>query len=76
VDEGMNNMEVEGEEKRGKRSRLICLFDDWIDRNSIGHDPLIYKEGDGLIPVGNLSQAYFLSFPRPKTDLETNRFEI
>jgi hypothetical protein len=45
VDQGMNNMEVEGEEKRGKRSRLICLCDDWIDGNSIGHDSLIYIEG-------------------------------
>jgi hypothetical protein len=41
----MNNIEVEGEEKRGKRNRLIYLFDDWIDGNSIGHDPLIYIEG-------------------------------
>jgi hypothetical protein len=41
----MNNTEVEGEEKRGIRSRLICLYDDWIDENSIGRDPLIYIEG-------------------------------
>jgi hypothetical protein len=41
----MNSMEVEGEEKRGKRGRLICLYDDWIDENSIDHDPLIYIEG-------------------------------
>jgi hypothetical protein len=41
----MNIMEVEGEEKMGKRSRLICLYVDWIDGNSIGHDPLIYIEG-------------------------------
>jgi hypothetical protein len=72
----MNSMEVEGEEKRGKRSRLICLYDDWIDENSIGHGPIIYIEGGGLIPVENLSKAYFPSFPRPKTDLEINRFEI
>jgi hypothetical protein len=72
----MNNMEVEGEGKRGKKNRLICLYDDWIYGNSISHDPLIYIEGAGLIPVGNLSKAYFPSFPRPKTDLETNRFEI
>jgi hypothetical protein len=45
MDQGMSNMEVEGEEKRGKRSRLIGLYVDWIDRNSIGHDPLIYIEG-------------------------------
>jgi hypothetical protein len=45
VDKGMNIMEVEGQEKRGKRNKLICLFDDWIDGNSIGHDPLIYIEG-------------------------------
>jgi hypothetical protein len=69
-------MEVEGEEKRDKMSRLICLYDDWIDENSIGHDPLIYIEESGIISVGNLSKAYFLSFSRPKTDLETNRFEI
>jgi hypothetical protein len=60
----MNSMEVEGEEKRGKRSRLFCLYVDWIDGNSIGHDPLIYIEGGGLIPVGNLSKSYFPSFPR------------
>jgi hypothetical protein len=72
----MNSMEVEGEEKRDKRSRLIGLYVDWIDGNSIGHDPLIYIEGGGLIPVGNLSKAYFLSFPCPKTDLETDQFEI
>jgi hypothetical protein len=76
MDQGMNNIEVEGEEKRGKSSRLICLYVDWIDGNSIGHDPLIYIEGGDLIPVGNLSKAYFLSFSRPKTDLETDRFEI
>jgi hypothetical protein len=52
------------------------FFDDWIDGNSIGHDPLIYIEEGGLIPVENLSKAYFPSFPCPKTDLETNRFEI
>jgi hypothetical protein len=45
MDQGMNSMEVEGEEKRGKRSRLVCLYVDWIDGNSIGHDPLIYIEG-------------------------------
>jgi hypothetical protein len=71
----MNSIEVGEESKRG-RSRLICLFDDWIDGDSIGHDPLTYIEGGGLIPVGNLSKAYFPSFLRPKTDLETNRFEI
>jgi hypothetical protein len=76
MDQGMNNMEVEGEKKRGKRSRLICLYDDWIDGNSIGHDPLIYIEVGGLIPVGNPSKAYFLSFSRPKTGLEINRFDI
>jgi hypothetical protein len=59
----MNSMEVEGEEKRGKINRLICLFDDWIDGNSIGHDPLIYIERGGLIPVGNIFEPYFLSFP-------------
>jgi hypothetical protein len=31
-------MEVEGKEKRGKKSRLICLYDDWINENSIGYD--------------------------------------
>ena len=40
------------------------MYDDWIDGNLIGHDPLIYIEGGGLIPVGNLSKPYFLSFPR------------
>jgi hypothetical protein len=64
MDQGMNIMEVEGEEKRGKRGRLICLYDDWIDGNSIGHDPLIYIEESGLIPLGNLSMPYFPSFPR------------
>jgi len=46
----MNNMEVGEEEKRGK---CLC-FVDWIDRNSIGHDPLIYMEVGGLIPIENL----------------------
>jgi len=50
VDQGMNNMEVGEEEKRGK---CLC-FVDWIDRNSIGHDPLIYMEVGGLIPIENL----------------------
>jgi hypothetical protein len=45
VDQGMNSMEVEEEEKRGKRNRLVCLLDDLIDGISIGHDPLIYIEG-------------------------------
>jgi hypothetical protein len=72
----MNNMEVEEEEKRGKRNRLICLYIDWIYENSIGHDALIYIEGGDLILVGNLSKAYFLRFPCPKIDLETDRFEI
>jgi hypothetical protein len=45
VDQGIDSIEVEGEEKMGKRSRLICLYVDWIDGNSIGHDPLIYIEG-------------------------------
>jgi hypothetical protein len=71
----MNNMEV-GEDSKRDRSRLICCVDDWIDENSIGRDPLVYIEEDSLIPVGNLSKSYFLSFPRPKTDLETNQFEI
>jgi hypothetical protein len=60
----MNNTEVEGEEERGKRSRLICLYVDWIDEISIGHDPLIYIEEVGLIPIVNLFKAYFPSFPR------------
>jgi hypothetical protein len=76
MDQGMNNMEVEGEEKRGKKSRLIYLYDDWIDGNSIGYDPLIYIEGGGLIPVENLTKAYFLSFSHPKTNQEINWFKI
>jgi hypothetical protein len=28
VDQEMNSMEVKGEDKRGKKSRLICLCDD------------------------------------------------
>jgi hypothetical protein len=63
MDQGMNIMEVEGEEKRGKRSILICLYDDWIDENSIGHNPLIYIERGGLILVRNLSKPHFSSFP-------------
>jgi hypothetical protein len=57
VDQGMNSMEVEGEEKRGKRSRLICLYDDWIVGNLIGRDPLVYIEGCGPIPVRNRFQT-------------------
>jgi hypothetical protein len=49
VDQGMNIMEVEGEEKRDKRNRLICLFDDLIDEISIGHDPLIYIYIEGVV---------------------------
>jgi hypothetical protein len=55
----MNNMEVEGEEKMGKRNRLICLYDDWIDENSIGHDPLIYKEGVILSQYETSSRLIF-----------------
>jgi hypothetical protein len=55
-------MEVGGEEKRGKRSRLVFCFVDWIDGDSISHDPLIYIEGGGLIPVENLFKSYFPSF--------------
>jgi hypothetical protein len=62
----MNIIEVEGEEKRGKRSRLICLYDDWIVRNSIGHDPLVYIERGGLILVKNISKIRSPSFPRQK----------
>jgi len=36
----------------------MCLFDDCIDRNSIGRDP--------LIPVENKSKMRSLSFPRQK----------
>jgi hypothetical protein len=66
VEQGINSMEVEGEEKMGKRSRLICLYDDWIVGNSIGRDHLIYIEGDGLVPVGNISKMRSPSFPRQK----------
>jgi hypothetical protein len=66
VNQGMNIIEVEGEEKRGKRSRLICLYDDWIVRNSIGHDPLVYIERGGLILVKNISKIRSPSFPRQK----------
>jgi hypothetical protein len=31
---------------------------------SIGHDPLIYIEGDGLILVGNPFETHSLSFSR------------
>jgi hypothetical protein len=48
MDQGMNSMEIEGEEKRGKRSRLICLYDDWVVENSIGRDPRVYIEGEVL----------------------------
>jgi hypothetical protein len=58
----MNSMEVKGEEKRGKRSRLICLYDDWIDGNSIGHDPLIYIEGGWSYPSRKPLQALFSKF--------------
>jgi hypothetical protein len=41
--------EQHGVEEEGKRIGvevvyLLC-FDDWIDGNSIGHDPLVYIEG-------------------------------
>jgi hypothetical protein len=77
VDQGMNNMEIGEESKRG-RSRLICCvwrLDRWELNRPWSSHIYIYREG-GLIPVGNLFNTYFLSFPRPKTDLETNWFEI
>jgi hypothetical protein len=59
-------MEVEGEEKRDKRSRLICLYDDWIDVNSIGHDPLIYIERRWSYPNRKPFQDLFSKFPMSK----------
>ena len=49
--------------KKGKNKVIDVKKDDWIDENSIGHDPLMYIEGSGLIPIGNPSKPYFLSFP-------------
>jgi hypothetical protein len=66
VDQGMNSMEVEGEEKMAKKNRLICLYDDWIVENSIDRDSLVYIEGVGLIPVENISKMRSLSFSRQK----------
>jgi hypothetical protein len=62
VDQGMNSMEVGGEEKRGKESRLICLYIDWIDGNSIGQDPLIYIEGRWSYPSMKPLQVLFSKF--------------
>jgi hypothetical protein len=62
----MNSMEVEGEEKRGKRNRLICLYDDWIDENSISHDPLIYIEGGWSYPSRKPLQGLFSMLPMSK----------
>jgi hypothetical protein len=42
----MNSMGVGEEGKRvGVEVVDLLCFDDWIDENSIGHDPLIYIEG-------------------------------
>jgi hypothetical protein len=65
VDQGMNIMEVEGDKKRGKKSRLICLYVDWIDGNSIGHDPLLYIEGWSY-PSRKPLQGLFSKFPTSK----------
>jgi hypothetical protein len=58
-------MEIEGEEKKGKRSRLICLYDDWIDENSIGHDSLIYIE-EWSCPSRKPLQGLFSKFSTSK----------
>jgi hypothetical protein len=65
MDQGMNSMEVKGEEKRDKRSRLICLYDDWIVRNSIGNDPLVYIDGWSY-PSRKHLQDTFSKFPTLK----------
>jgi hypothetical protein len=54
----MSSMEVEGEEKRGKRSRLTCLYDDWIVGNSIGRDLLVYIEGWSYPSRKHLQDAF------------------
>ena len=61
---------------------MLCFCVDWIDGISIGHDPLIYIEGVGLIPIENLSKPYFPSFSRvwnssdrnPKGQIRTGFF--
>ena len=39
------------------------FFVDWIDRYSIGRDPLIYREECGLIPLENIFHTQSTSFP-------------
>jgi hypothetical protein len=39
-----NSRRVERGVKRQKGVDRLVFFDDWIDRNSIGHNPLIYRE--------------------------------
>jgi hypothetical protein len=56
---------------KGQKELIDWFFDDWIDGNSIGHDPLIIIEGVGLILVG-ISKTRSPSFPRQK--YTKNRF--
>ena len=54
VDQGRNSIKV-GEE--GKREFVDWFCVDWIVGDSITHDPLIFIEGSGLIPVGNIPKT-------------------
>ena len=45
----MNNMEV-GKESKGVKEQIGLCFHDWIDGNSILHDPLICIEGGWSYP--------------------------
>ena len=54
VDQGMNSIKV-GEE--GKREFVDWFCVNWIVGDSITHDPPIFIEGSGLIPVGNIPKT-------------------
>ena len=38
---------------------MLCIYVDWIDGYSIGHDPLIYIEGVSLTPVETSPRLIF-----------------
>ena len=59
--------EQRDKEKSREKEGMCCVFDDWKLGYSIDHDPLIYIEGSGLIPVGNKSSKSPTSKIDPKS---------
>ena len=73
---GKLNEQQEGVERGelGQKELICCVFDDWIDGKSIGHDPLIYIRAGGLILVEDIFKTSSSSFPHRKHT--KNRFGI